>query len=489
MNKFLPVIVILLPILGALVIPFIKDEHRKVRNIYTEILVLVNAVLVLWMLFNNNGQSVEVIYFTGDLTISFKVDGLSAIFAGMISFLWPLATLYSFEYMTKEHNEKTFFMFYVMTYGVTLGIALAEDLITLYFFYEMLTLVTVPLVIHTLKREAILAARKYLYYSLGGAAFAFIGLIFTIMYGTTNRFVFGGDLDFAKVGDRANILLLIYVLAFMGFSVKAAMWPFSAWLPQAGVAPTPVTALLHAVAVVKSGAFACMRITYYCFGADFIRGTWAQYVVMSFTIFTIVYGCSCALKETHLKRRLAYSTISNMSYILFGVTIMTPLGLVGALTHFVFHSLMKITSFFCAGAVIHQTEKTYIHELDGLGKRMPVVFSIFTVSAMALMGVPGFAGFISKWNLATAAIASQNKLAYVGVAGLLVSALLTAIYMLSIVMRAFIPGKDFDEAKVAEYKDPNALMLIPLIIFVIVVIIFGLHSAPLVEFFSQVAGL
>lgn len=489
MNKYLPLIVVLLPILGGLVIPLIKDNHRKARCIYTETLVIVNAILVFWMLFHKETEPLDVIYFTGDLTISFMADGLSTVFSAMISFLWPLATLYSFEYMTKEHNERVFFMFYTMTYGVTLGIALAEDLITLYFFYEMLTLVTVPLVIHTLKREAIVAARKYLYYSLGGAAFAFIGMIFIIMYGTTNRFVYGGVLDMAKIGDRTNILLLIYVLAFMGFSVKAAMWPCSAWLPQAGVAPTPVTALLHAVAVVKSGAFAVMRLTFFCFGADFVRGTWAQYVVMSLAVFTLVYGCSKALKETHLKRRLAFSTISNMSYILFGVTIMTPLGLLGALTHFVFHSLMKITSFFCAGAVIHQTEKTYIHELDGLGKRMPVVFSIFTVSALALMGVPGFAGFVSKWNLATAAVQSGNTLAYVGVGGLLISALLTAIYMLSIVVRAFVPGKDFDESKVAEFKDPNALMLIPLIIFVIVVIIFGLHSAPLVEYLSQVAGV
>lgn len=489
MNKYLPLIVVLLPILGGLVIPLIKDNHRKARCIYTETLVIVNAILVFWMLFHKETEPLNVIYFTGDLTISFMADGLSTVFSAMISFLWPLATLYSFEYMTKEHNERVFFMFYTMTYGVTLGIALAEDLITLYFFYEMLTLVTVPLVIHTLKREAIVAARKYLYYSLGGAAFAFIGMIFIIMYGTTNRFVYGGVLDMAKIGDRTNILLLIYVLAFMGFSVKAAMWPCSAWLPQAGVAPTPVTALLHAVAVVKSGAFAVMRLTFFCFGADFVRGTWAQYVVMSLAVFTLVYGCSKALKETHLKRRLAFSTISNMSYILFGVTIMTPLGLLGALTHFVFHSLMKITSFFCAGAVIHQTEKTYIHELDGLGKKMPVVFSIFTVSALALMGVPGFAGFVSKWNLATAAVQSGNTLAYVGVGGLLISALLTAIYMLSIVVRAFVPGKDFDESKVAEFKDPNALMLIPLIIFVIVVIIFGLHSAPLVEYLSQVAGV
>lgn len=487
MNEYLTAIVVFLPIIGGLFIPLFDDSKRKARNIYTEILVLINSGLVFYMLTHNSGNVCELIRFTGDLSISFRIDGLSTVFAALVAFLWPLATLYSFEYMTKEEHERIFFMFYTMTYGVTLGIALAEDFITLYCFYELLTLVTVPLVIHTLKREAIVAARKYLYYSLGGAAFAFLGLIFIICYGTTNHFIFGGVIDTVALGDKTNVMLIIYVLCFCGFSVKAAMWPFSAWLPQAGVAPTPVTALLHAVAVVKSGAFAIMRITYYVFGVELLRGSWAQYVVMSLTIFTIVYGCSCALKETHLKRRLAYSTISNLSYILFGVTIMTPLGLVGAISHLVFHAMMKIASFFCAGAVMHQTEKHYIHELDGMAKKLPWVFSIFTVSALALMGVPGLAGFISKWNLATAAAESGNVLAYVGIAALLVSALLTAIYMLSIVIRAFFPGKDFDYSKIEGYKDPNILMLLPLTIFAICVIIFGLHSAPFVEFFTRVA--
>ena len=226
-----------------------------------------------------------------------------------------------------------------------------------------------------------------------------------------------------------------------------------------------------------------------CFGVVFLRGTWAQSVVMAFTIFTIVYGCSKAVKETHFKRRLAYSTISNLSYILFGVTIMTPLGLVGALCHLVFHALMKICSFFCAGAVMHQTDKHYVHELDGLGKSMPLTFTIFTISAFALMGVPGLAGFISKWNLATAAAESGNTMAYFGIAALLISALLTAIYMLSVVIRAFVPGKDFDYETVKEYKDPNILMLLPLTIFVIVIFIFGLYSQPFVDFFSKIAGL
>lgn len=482
------ILVILIPIIAGIFVPLLHFKKRSHMEIFLECAVILNSILVWYLLLHHSDSTFLLAHFTGDLSISFKVDGMGMVFAGLVSSLWPFATLYAFEYMTKEEHEKIFFLFYTMTYGITLGISLAANLLTMYFFYELLTLVTVPLVMHTLTREAILASRKYLYYSLGGAAFAFIGLIMIIIYGTTTDFILGGVLDLTKIGDRTNVLLFIYVMAFMGFGVKAAVCPFNSWLPDAGVAPTPVTALLHAVAVVKSGAFAIIRLTYYSFGVDFLKGTWAQTTVMLIVMFTIVYGCSRAVKETHLKRRLAYSTISNLSYILFGVTIMTPLGMVGALTHLIFHAVIKISSFFCAGAIIHQTDKQYVHELDGMGYKMPCVFGIFTVSALALMGVPGLAGFISKWNLASAAAESGNPVAYFGIACLLISALLTAIYMLTIVVRAFFPGKDFDYGKLKDVRDPNWKMLLPLFVFTFFIIAFGLHSQPLTDFFNDVAA-
>ena len=216
---------------------------------------------------------------------------MGSLFAAMAAFLWPPALLYSFEYMKHESNEKSFFLFYVITYGITLGIALSENILTMYFFFEMLSMVTLPLIMHTRTREAVLASRTYLYYMLGGAAFAFIGMIFILTYGTTSSFVMGGVLDMDQIADKRNMLLFVYVLCFCGFSVKTALFPFSSWLPKAGVAPTPVTALLHAVAVVNTGAFAAMRVTYFSFGTERLRGTWAQNVVMALTIITIVYGC------------------------------------------------------------------------------------------------------------------------------------------------------------------------------------------------------
>lgn len=488
MNAYMMVIAVLLPMFGGILIPLLPFRKRTVIAFYIESLVLVTSALTFGLIVNPPSDAFVLFRFTGQLSISLQLDAAGSIFAVILAFLWPFATLYSFEYMKHEEREKVFFMFYTVTYGVTLGIAMAEDIVTMYFFYEMLTMVTLPLVLHTLSREAVLASRTYLYYSLGGAAFAFIGMIFILIYGNTSNFTPGGVLDAAVLGEKGNLLLFVYVLCFCGFSVKAAMCPFCAWLPKAGAAPTPVTALLHAVAVVKAGAFATMRITYFSFGTEFLRGTWAQNLVMALTIFTIVFGCSRALKETHFKRRLAWSTISNLSYILFGIVLMTPLGLTGAFSHMLCHAVMKICSFFCAGAVIYKTRRTYIHQLDGLGGKMPKVFIIFTIASAALMGVPGLCGFVSKWNLAKGAVSSGNPLAYAGLGAILVSALLTAIYMLTIVIRAFFPGKDFDYGTIADVKDPNWMMMLPLYIFVIVMFVIGLHPQFLTAALERVVS-
>lgn len=286
MKPVMMSIVVLIPFLTGILIPLLPFKKRGQMMVFLETMMVINSLLVFAILTNPPAEQFALVRFTGDLTLSFKIDGMSKVFGGLVAALWPFATLYSFEYMKHEEREKTFFLFYTVTYGVTLGIAFAEDMVTMYFFYELLTLVTVPLVMHTMTREAVLASRKYLYYSLGGAAFGFIGMVFIIVYGISPDFVPGGSLDPALIGDRVNVLLLVYVLAFFGFGVKAAVCPFNSWLPDAGVAPTPVTALLHAVAVVKAGAFAIIRLTYYCFGIDFLRGTWAQYVVMTAVIFT-----------------------------------------------------------------------------------------------------------------------------------------------------------------------------------------------------------
>ena len=300
MSQYWILAAIALPILGAIAIPLLPFGSRKQMLWYIETLVLASSAIVGLLLLSGRTEVFHVVHFVNDLSISFKIDGLTMVFAGLIAILWPLATLYSFEYMEQDDHEKTFFLFYTMTYGITLGIAFASDMVTMYFFYELLTLVTVPLVMHTRTREAILAVRKYLYYSIGGAAFALMGMIFLIVYGDTCEFTLGGVFSPAALRQHGDLLLWIYLFSFMGFGVKAAVFPLSGWLPQAGVAPTPVTALLHAVAVVNAGAFAIIRLTYYSFGTAFLCGTWVQNVCMGLVMFTIVYGCSRAVKETHI---------------------------------------------------------------------------------------------------------------------------------------------------------------------------------------------
>jgi len=490
MNAYLMYLAIFLPMLGGLLLIVTPVKSRKTMLGFAEAITVVTAVLAWSLIINPPAETITLFQFVGKYTISFRIDGLSRVFVGLISSLWPLAVMYAFEYMEHEANEKslkenTFFGCYVITYGVTLGIAMAENMLSMYVFYEMLTLITIPLILFSLSDDAIRATRTYVVFSLGGAAFGFIGLIFLMHYGDTISFTLGGVLNMASVGTRADVLRLIYVFAFFGFGVKAAVFPVCSWLPKAGVAPTPVTALLHAVAVVKSGAFAILRLTYYSYGTTLLKGSWAQYIVMGFSMFTIVYGCSMAVKERHIKRRLAYSTVSNLSYILFGVTLMSPLGMTGAMTHMVVHGIMKIAAFFCAGAMITKAHKNYVYEIEGLGKRMPGVFAVFTISALSLTGVPGFAGFVSKWMLATAAVEEGTVMSYLGVGALLISALLTAIYMFQMLLRAYYPTEEITETKKC---DPTWRMMIPLTVFAIAIVVIGMYSTPLVSFLEKVAG-
>ena len=486
MNKYMILVPIIFPIITGAVLPLFKFKQRKSRNIYTELITLLNSIMVWVLLLNAPKGTVRALNLAGDLEITFQVDGLGSVFAGLIAVLWPIATLYAFEYMEHHGKENTFFSFYTMTYGVTLGIAMAANLMTMYMFYEMLTLVTLPLVMAGMSREAIMAGRKYILYSMGGAAFAFIGFIFIFTYGNTMNFIPGGVLEGADIAGKENLLRAVYVLAVLGFGVKAAIFPFHRWLPTASIAPTPVTALLHAVAVVKAGAFAIIRITYYSFGTDFLKGTFAQYIVMGFAMVTILFGSARAVKEPHFKRRLAYSTVSNLSYIVFGASLMSTAGLTAALSHMVYHAVIKITLFFCAGAVLCRTHKEYVKELNGLAYRMPVTFAAFTVGALSLTGVPPFPGFISKWNLCTAAVAEGTPYAYAGIGILLTSAFLTAVYMMTTLFRAYFPQNDFDFKTIRGFTDPSWRMCVPFVIFIAGMLALSCTAPQLMGYFEKI---
>ena len=477
------------PILFGLAMLVLPIKSRSQREWAVECVTLFTSLIVLLCVAEPSQKPSVAFMLMENMPIAFTIDGLGGVFAALIAFLWPLATLYGFEYMEHEGGENHFFALYTITYGVTVGIATAANIMTMYIFYEFLSLVTIPLVMHGTSRESIKAGHKYMKYSFFGAAIAFVGVMIVIAFGNGGAFVMNGVLSEAFAAKHPLLLRLGYLCAFLGFGVKAAVFPLHAWLPVASVAPTPVTALLHAVAVVKSGAFAIMRVTYFSFGAHLLRGTWAQHIAIGLAICTIVYGSTMAVREHHFKRRLAYSTVSTLSYLIMAACLMTAQGLTAALSHMVFHALMKITLFYCAGAVLVKTHRTQIESLRGLGHAMPFTCSVYTIAALALMGTPLLPGFASKWMIGSAAVSGGYFMGYIGVAAILISAVLTAIYLMSVAFFMwFRPLEDTTGIVDGMKYDPTWKMKLPLLVITIAIVLCGVFSNNIISVLSGVAA-
>lgn len=466
--KVLLLALILVPLLGglALFIRPIEDTHR--RNSFVMILCSLVSLGALALLLLRLRSGVPQVYmlaeiFGEDFSLALHVDGLSAVFVAIVAVLWPITDLYAFEYMQHDHAQNRFFAFFTMTYGVVIGIATAANLFTMYLFYEMLTLCTLPLVMHEMDGVAKSAGLKYLIYSMSGAALAFVSMMILSGYGGL-AFRAGGSLDRGLAAGHEALLYVGFLLGFFGFGVKAAVFPFHAWLPSAGVAPTPVTALLHAVAVVNAGIFAILRLQYFGYGAAFLAGSFAQNVMLAVTAFTIVFGSTMALRMQHLKRRLAYSTVSNLSYMLLGAALCSGAGLTAAILHMIAHSALKIALFFCAGALLCRTEELpqgvqeYVFQYTGYAKKTPAIFAVFTIASLGLIGVPPLCGFASKWAIAQAAAAQATPLAITGAAALAVSAFLTGMYLLSVILEGYFPPHGFDDSGLEELTDPGPRM-------------------------------
>ena len=477
-------IAFVLPLLGSALIFTWGRKGRKTRRWIAIVSTLATSVFVCLTLGLEAGRSYTLLTFTARMTIAFSLDGLGSVFAGLIAFLWPLAMLYAFEYMEHESGENAFFGLYLFSYGITLVIAASQNLFTLYFFFEALSLATVFLVAHGFSRTSMYAGRKYLYYLLGAASLGFLSMISVLSYSDATTFVYGGIPALQQAPH--TMMLLLFVLGFFGFGVKAAVFPLHGWLPTASVAPTPVTSLLHAVAVVNAGVFSVARLAYYVYGPALISGTWAQTLCLSMAVFTILFASAKAVHEQHIKRRLAYSTISNLSYMLFGLMLLTPLGLRAGLMHMVFHSLIKITLFSCAGAILVQTGRTWVQELRGLRRQMPIVMTIFLFCAVELVGIPPFIGFQSKWALVTAGFQSGHVVGVAGVVVLLISAGFTAAYLLKPAITAFaLPI----EPRQGEKGDPGWQMLTLLLTTTAVMLALVFASKPLVNYLTSLVGL
>lgn len=371
--------------------------------------------------------------------IRFRVDALGMLFALVASGLWIVTSLYSVGYMRglKEHAQTRYFVFFAVSLSATLGVAFAGNLLTLYLFYEMLSLATWPLVTHHQDREARTGGRTYLTYLLGTSiGFALPAMIYTF-YKSGGDLSFAGDAILADAGlGYAQCLILLLMFAF-GFS-KAGMMPFHSWLPGAMVAPTPVSALLHAVAVVKVGVFCIVRVVTGVFGVELLgRGGLDTGVVLAWVAaFTVIVSSLIALSQDNLKRRLAFSTIGQLSYIVLGVALLSDRAITGSVLHIAAHAAGKITLFFCAGAIFVATGKKYVSEMAGLGRTMPVTFGAFFLGSLSVIGLPPTIGLISKFHLVLGA-AGAGRMALLVV--YLVSTILNAAYFLPIVYQAFFP--------------------------------------------------
>ena len=405
--------------------------------------------------------------------IAFRVDSLGLLFALVASSLWIVTSAYSIGYMRglKEHSQTRYFCFFALALSATIGVAFSANLLTLYLFYEMLSLATYPLVTHHQDPEARSSGRKYLLYIMG-TSIAFVLPAMLISYNLAGTLEFGKQGFLAGTGSKPLMALLLVMLVF-GFA-KAAIMPFHSWLPAAMVAPTPVSALLHAVAVVKVGVFSVVRVLTGVFGIDLLGSlNFGPFIVFVASV-TILVGSFIALSQDGLKRLLAFSTIAQLSYIVLGVGLLSPKGITGGMAHIAMHAFGKITLFFCAGAIFVATGKKNISEMVGIGRRMPVTMAAFFIGSLSIIGMPPCGGFVSKWYLVLGSLeAHQMPVLFV----LLGSSLLNAAYFMPIVYKAFFcrPDEAMFENTV---KEAPPFCVVPLVITAVISIILLFYPQP-----------
>lgn len=400
-SSIKPLLTIVVSAVGACLILATGERSRNLRETWTIIAAVIKFALVLSMVpLVVNGTIIEytIVSLAPGLLFQLKVEPFGMIFALLASALWIATSFYSIGYMRglNEHAQTRYFFCFAVCLSATMGIAFSANLLTFLIFYEVLTVATYPLVMHTETKEAFLGSRKYLIYTLvAGVVIFFSAAVIYRMTGTLD-FTPGG---FVAGHGSARVLSLLFFLLIAGCGVKAGIMPLHEWLPTAMVAPTPVSALLHAVAVVKAGVFGCLRIILYVFGPVVLHDLGLWLILAYIVSFTIIVSAMIALAQDNLKRRLAFSTINNLAIIILGAVILTKNSITGGMIHLMNHGFMKITLFFVAGAIFVKTRKKDVSQLDGLGRQMPLTFGAFAITALGLAGVPPACGFISKWYL------------------------------------------------------------------------------------------
>ncbi|HTY51661.1 MAG TPA: Na(+)/H(+) antiporter subunit D [Methanomicrobiales archaeon] len=450
-NSWALTLTVAVPFLGAAAILALRNRpnEREAASLVTAVITFLLAASALPALFASGGTLTPGLTILPGFAIRLHGDALGLLFATLASFLWILTTVYNVGYMRglQEHAQARYYASFALVIGATMGVALSSNLFSLFIFYEILTVATYPLVVHKETAEAFAAGRKYLIYTLSGGVAVLAGTFLLAGMGASLDFVAGGAPSVATLAPQFARLAFLLLLA--GFAVKAAVVPLHGWLPSAMIAPTPVSGLLHAVAVVKAGVFGILRLLLYLYGPDLVGNLGLQNIVIGAAVVTIVIGSLFALLQDDFKLRLAYSTVSQLSYIILGAAILLPGGMtgvsdagraaavLGAGFAIAAHAFSKLAMFFVAGAVAVETGKTKISELDGLGRRMPWEFGAFTLAVLSMAGLPPMAGFVSKWYLSVGAWSTGDWWILLVFAA---SSVLNLAYFLPIIIRAFFPA-------------------------------------------------
>lgn len=442
---------LLVPLAGAVGIALAGRINANLRETVTMV-TAGGLAMTVWSLLPTvlagNRPGVILTELMPGVEIAFRVEPLGMLFAALASGLWIINSVYSIGYMrgNNEKNQTRFYMMFAVSLSATIGVAFAGNLITLFLFYEVLTLSTYPLVAHKGDRDTVRSARIYLGILLTTSIGLFLpAIIWTYAVAGGGDFVPGGFLAEHIEGPAVGLLLGLFVFGIG----KAAVMPVHRWLPAAMVAPTPVSALLHAVAVVKAGVFTITKVIVYVFGVEFLFAQPSSGWLLYAAAFTIIAASVVALRQQNLKRLLAYSTIAQLSYVVMAAAILKPLAEIGAAIHMVAHAFGKITLFFAAGAIYVASKKTEINQLKGIGRRMPVTMTAFTIGALSMIGVPPTGGFVSKWYILAGAFQDNN---YFALATIILSTALNAAYFLPIIYMAWFmreegaPGNDHGEA-------------------------------------------
>ncbi|MBQ7561805.1 MAG: hypothetical protein IJS99_08245 [Synergistaceae bacterium] len=486
-NNFLTLVPVIFPILTGFALfsrPIFEDRH-----VYVGVMTFINSAITFAAAFMTHEDIIILWRITDTLSIAFRFDYPARAFACLVAFIWPLVTLYAFEYLRRRPPVDRFYAFFLSTFGILIGVACAANLLTLYLFYELMTFMTLPLVMHSQQREAIRATVSYLLYSLAGAALALGGFFFFQVYGVSMEFTPGGVLDIARITSEKNesMILTVTFLTLVGFGAKAGLVPLHAWLPTAHpVAPTPASAVLSGL-ITKAGVIAMFRVIYYVVGDKFLRGTWVQNAILIMALITIFTGSMMAFTEKHLKKRIAWSTVSQVSYVVFAMMLLTPDGIRGAVLQIAAHAMSKSCLFLSAGVVIYFTLQGanyhYADQLRGVGKELPITMTCFALASISLIGLPVTGGFAAKFYMASGAL-NLGVIGLSGVAVLMISALLTAGYLLPIVTDSFFPGDDYDYSNVVPLKLPVNMKL-PLLLLSAGAILTGLFAGSLINFVND----